>query len=335
MKTITSFSRALSIFVLTLFVSQMQAQDTVLSISKSGALDLNYSSDNEVLFQQSPGGLFGLVSSYSSGLEAGVYGSDDFVLAEDSQITGVTVTGYQTEGNLEELLGGLKFYIYPDDENSTQPAGHPSDEEGNEIFGITLAADDPALSVTAAVNNGETVYTFSIDVSLLTELHLEADTRYWLVVAPVLDSEDIEDEDLHWNWYLSSNANSTDSMFIDPDDLGDMGITEWTTLSDLGVPFPQIGFAMIIEGIPNALSIQETIKASDINLFPNPTRDLVQLQYASPIVIKQVEIYNLLGKRMEFTYSNNIIDLSRFSSGIYIITIETNKGQLTKRLIKN
>jgi hypothetical protein len=75
-----------------------------------------------------------------------------------------------------------------------------------------------------------------------------------------------------------------------------------------------------------------------VNLYPNPAKG--QMTLISNIQMNtQVTIADLLGKTVynhQFEQmGKNTIDISNFSNGTYIVTLKTNKGSLTKKLIVN
>ena len=68
-------------------------------------------------------------------------------------------------------------------------------------------------------------------------------------------------------------------------------------------------------------------------LYPNPTKDI--LKFNTSKTIDKIEIYNLLGKKMNASnFNNNQIDISNLSSGIYILKLYTNDKVGAKKIIK-
>ena len=73
-----------------------------------------------------------------------------------------------------------------------------------------------------------------------------------------------------------------------------------------------------------------------INIYPNPTSKEVNI--SSESFINSIEVFNSLGQRI---YQENIkskektIDISSFSKGIFIIGVNTDKGYVRKKLIKD
>ncbi|WP_166922623.1 T9SS type A sorting domain-containing protein [Flavobacterium poyangense] len=75
----------------------------------------------------------------------------------------------------------------------------------------------------------------------------------------------------------------------------------------------------------------ETITAI---LYPNPASELVTLDLQKNVQLKEVNIYDALGKLIK-TAKKNIIDVSTLSSGTYFFEIITDKGKTTKTVLKN
>lgn len=82
-----------------------------------------------------------------------------------------------------------------------------------------------------------------------------------------------------------------------------------------------------------------TLNTSDFNLmqnisiYPNPTSSSVSISSSTKIL--SLELYNLLGKRILITKNSNKLDLSNLNSGVYLVKIQTEKGETTKKIIKN
>jgi hypothetical protein len=71
-----------------------------------------------------------------------------------------------------------------------------------------------------------------------------------------------------------------------------------------------------------------------VEIFPNPSNKLINIQ--SDEVIKLLTVFDLSGKKLLQTSENtNQIDVTNFKSGVYLLVIETKKGTVTKKIIKN
>ena len=74
--------------------------------------------------------------------------------------------------------------------------------------------------------------------------------------------------------------------------------------------------------------------AMKVNLYPNPVKDVLHLQCED---IRQYDIFSLDGKLVKSvqTIDNEaIIDLEDLNSGVYLIRITSDKGVLTRRVVK-
>ncbi|WP_166922621.1 T9SS type A sorting domain-containing protein [Flavobacterium poyangense] len=75
----------------------------------------------------------------------------------------------------------------------------------------------------------------------------------------------------------------------------------------------------------------ETIAAV---LYPNPASQLITLDLQKNVQLKEVNIYDVLGKLIK-PAKKNVIDVSTLSSGTYFFEIITDKGKTTKTVLKN
>ena len=84
-----------------------------------------------------------------------------------------------------------------------------------------------------------------------------------------------------------------------------------------------------------SVSIAENKSISEI--YPNPVDDKLYINAADNI--EEVEIYNLLGVKLYSEIINqgneNMIDMSNFDSGVYLVKIRTDKGTETLKIHKN
>ncbi|SFA99458.1 Por secretion system C-terminal sorting domain-containing protein [Flavobacterium swingsii] len=70
-----------------------------------------------------------------------------------------------------------------------------------------------------------------------------------------------------------------------------------------------------------------------INMYPNPSSDILNIDLPSNMILKKVSLYNTLGQKSLETTQNNI-DVSGLSSGMYIVKFETSEGTFHKNFIK-
>ncbi len=96
-----------------------------------------------------------------------------------------------------------------------------------------------------------------------------------------------------------------------------------------GVPFNVYG--------TEVLGTNEVSLSSQIAMFPNPAQKEVTISNNSNITLEKADIYNLQGKLIQSVELNNnetTLDISNFASGVYMVQIASDKGSVTKKLIK-
>ncbi|QTE21635.1 leucine-rich repeat domain-containing protein [Polaribacter cellanae] len=84
-----------------------------------------------------------------------------------------------------------------------------------------------------------------------------------------------------------------------------------------------------------ALSVDDDTFSKSFKLYPNPVDNILQIRNTSDVKINKIEIYNLLGKKIQVVNNpKNAIDVSLLSKGVYLLNVFTDKGKTTKRVVK-
>lgn len=81
-----------------------------------------------------------------------------------------------------------------------------------------------------------------------------------------------------------------------------------------------------------ALSISETPANLSLLLYPNPTTNYINIKTNDAIL--KAELYNIQGQKVNASFSNNKVDIQNISNGIYFLKLKTDKGTITKKIIK-
>lgn len=72
----------------------------------------------------------------------------------------------------------------------------------------------------------------------------------------------------------------------------------------------------------------------NFNVYPNPAKDQIQLQIDNQVIAKQALVFDLNGKLI-FTRgicNDELLDVSQLKPGFYFLQIQTNKGNVTKKI---
>ncbi len=72
-----------------------------------------------------------------------------------------------------------------------------------------------------------------------------------------------------------------------------------------------------------------------LSLYPNPVTNVLQINNPNNAVIKQIQVYNLLGKEVIQVQGNSkTINVSNLQSGVYFVKLITQEGVKTAKIIK-
>ncbi len=91
-------------------------------------------------------------------------------------------------------------------------------------------------------------------------------------------------------------------------------------------------------------TLVQALSASDFDfdrhftLYPNPARNSVTLRASSGLSANKITLYNMLGQPVAVIANPSLdqsIDISRLQSGTYLVKLETDKGSVTARFVKN
>jgi len=187
---------------------------------------------------------------------------------------------------------------------------------GNPI-GIWLAIDTDGNAFMADIDNdnfysvnlttgaGTLIGPFGIDISFAQDADFDRETNVLYMAA-----------------YLGAGAN----MFGTVDTTTGL----FTSLGTIDVNCAEMGI-VAIEG--NNLGIDDVL-LSQISIFPNPTTGTFTVKLPSEIEIHNVSLFDMLGKRTVATITNNTVDISNLSRGLYIMNMETTAGTFTQKIIK-
>ena len=88
-----------------------------------------------------------------------------------------------------------------------------------------------------------------------------------------------------------------------------------------------------------ALHTEQSLSSNSFNLdktvvvYPNPVKDILNLQLNNFSTMQSVKIYDLQGKII-LEDKNNIINVSNLAKGLYIVKVETEEREFSKKFIK-
>jgi len=112
---------------------------------------------------------------------------------------------------------------------------------------------------------------------------------------------------------------------------------ENATYPECNTPYPgwcKDEWAEYSENCP-PIGIEESLTNNRIKVFPNPITNQLFVNNSNTLNIQSIKLYDVLGKKV-FQELNNFeqIDVSTLKTGVYLVKIETDKGVITKKVVK-
>jgi hypothetical protein len=86
-----------------------------------------------------------------------------------------------------------------------------------------------------------------------------------------------------------------------------------------------------INWVPNTSDVEEIDFVETYNIFPNPTSGLFEITGEN---IQVIEVINTIGQSI-YKGNSAIVDITSQAKGIYLVMITTDKGTITKKVLKN
>jgi len=133
-----------------------------------------------------------------------------------------------------------------------------------------------------------------------------------------------------------SNNIDENPLFVDVDNV-DFHLSENSPCIDTGT---DIGNAYNGEAPDMGCFEFETVTGiqdyslADFSVFPNPTSGKITIRLADTQILR-LTVSDLKGSVLIEELSNNSVDLSSLEKGVYLISIETDKGFFTTKVVKN
>ncbi len=122
------------------------------------------------------------------------------------------------------------------------------------------------------------------------------------------------------NFDASGNSGLTDIVV---DDVA-YATANWTNV-DAGISFSTSA----------TLGVEDAVLNSKIAVYPNPTQTYLTVQAPTEYTVESIAVYSITGQRVKyFRNIDNLLDVSNLYKGIYFLRIKTNKGTLTKKIVK-
>lgn len=140
---------------------------------------------------------------------------------------------------------------------------------------------------------------------------------------------------------ILDDGSETNFMRFGANDDGPEG-ANWIQADDCGAATPQNFTALGLTQnlVMNLLGDDDEILGnndnalSQVSIFPNPAQDILNVSVPSTVKINSAVLFDVLGKDTGLTLSNGTINTSSLARGVYILNIQTDRGAITEKIVK-
>ncbi|WP_432412850.1 T9SS type A sorting domain-containing protein [Rasiella sp. SM2506] len=193
-----------------------------------------------------------------------------------------------------------------------------------EAFTGTLNLANKVISDFTGLEAFINITGFNGSGNFMSELSLESNTA--LTSVDFSESPDVEK-------IFMKNGNNTAIINFNGLDCPSL---EFVCVDD--VAFAQANFINIDPQVVfvedcEVLAVEDFNFAEAVSVFPNPVSNTLTISIASNFNFIKAEVYSIGGKKLKETSAKQI-DFSNFSAGIYFVKVVTERGTITKKIIK-
>lgn len=174
-----------------------------------------------------------------------------------------------------------------------------------------------------------------------------SDKLYWTTFQPISSSHDYRIEivdGVQINFYFD-NINLP---YEDLDEEGSNGFVtykikpkETTQVGDVIENTAYIYFDFNLPIVTNTVTTTivdvlntDSFELNKIKVYPNPTVDVLYLDFPSSLAINSVKLFDVSGKLVNLSQNETSLSLADIKQGLYILKIETDKGVFIEKVIK-
>ena len=257
----------------------------------------------------------------------------------------ITVNEKTTTGNFTYDYGLKEFHhvmmkMFPDAEGSTTnfKTGEHQRFEFTHDMNLTFVEEMKDLEVTMWIQDIETREIYNSRY-----LHEYSEHPY-----PVQNLQITDDSNLTISWEAPEQGNPIGYNIFVNNELVLENTTELSYTVENSEAIYGVEVVALYEnnitsiGVIEQLIFEDNIKDietnNNVNVYPNPVNDILYI--ATETEVEEVVVYDIYGRvqnlrNLETQKLRNSIDLSELNSGIYFVKINTEKGNIVKRIIKD
>jgi hypothetical protein len=136
---------------------------------------------------------------------------------------------------------------------------------------------------------------------------------------------------------FGTEVNHTDMIVSTNNNFGGSGMGSMTGISNSTLVIGTATISKVTNTCSQTVGINE-FNFYDIWFYPNPSRDEITIENFRSDSNNYFELMNMLGQKQNLTIGeekgNSILNISELPTGIYFLNVRSDKGNITKRIIK-
>ena len=196
------------------------------------------------------------------------------------------------------------------------------------------------LLVSSMILHGQTIENISVSPSDIEGIDISLEVCHGYGIGYINHSDTVEESEINLTvCYHVSDAPITDCDFrvitvpINPE------IENYTLNVEVYKSLlpTECDYSTLTDTLTQAVVLSNTENEIEeqIQVFPNPTNGLLNIEVNNNFQINSISLYNLIGtKILVINNPKNELDLSNLNSGIYLLEIRTDKGKVVERIVK-
>lgn len=262
------------------------------------------------------------------------------VVSEDAASDG----DWGLELNFEEEVGQAPTPIVG--------AFHPYTIEGTQMIAFDVYIDEQSQNTSDFAFQMTTDATGETDNTIMAYIQF----RFNAEIATLMWDEDPETGEqalffsafeMEWEpqtWYRVGvevdSATGIATYYINGEEMGTSELMADGAVSQVSFGLDNFGGFAYVDNISDdeAASVNDVL-ASKFTVYPNPANNVINLANAENILVNGVVITDLNGRTVKNVSYNGVteaqINVSDLAAGMYMMTVSSDKGTMTKKIVKN
>ncbi|WP_299212405.1 T9SS type A sorting domain-containing protein [uncultured Dokdonia sp.] len=163
---------------------------------------------------------------------------------------------------------------------------------------------------------GREIFNDQMEIPLGMSTIIDREENYTISIDR-LEGESIENTPV----FLVDHLLNTETNLTDED---------YTLVTSKGIQADRFTLAFRSRELLNTDSFEQ----NEVLVYPNPSKNIITVQLSNPSEIRDMKVYDMLGREIQVDFQNNEVNISSLNTGIYLLKISTDSGTLTTTFIK-